>query len=223
MDERERKAQTANPSTEAASRSPGAQRSDSWQGDSNQAGATGSTEEVTGAIQDLKHDCLRLSTYHQYRRTYLDRWHRITAFSVIFFGTAAFATLVTKPGLSQWLVALPVLAGTFDLVFQFPLRARDHEFMYRRFVALLGDVSSEPDPDAAKVAHWNLELHRIYADAPPSHFKALDTWCHNLVCDHLDVPDQKLQIPWRHRLLKNVLMFTGASYPRVSQKIGNAE
>lgn len=203
--------QAQSPNAEPASeRKPSERGSEPGTGSEHPSGTGANSEaaEEVAADWPIRFTCLRLSTYHQYRRSYLDRWHRWLLFVVVISGTAAFSG---EPELA----AIAVVAGLADLVFALSDRARDHEFLYRRVVRLLGQVTADPDPSHSP--EWQKELHSIYADAPPNHFRALDAWCHNLVVKQIG-GNEFLRIRWHQRLLKNLLTFTGAKFPATDKE-----
>ena len=183
--------------------------------------ATATESEAQAVAWGLRLDCLRLSSYHHFRRQFLDTCHRWVMFLVIIAGAGVTSRLLAdfEATTLTWLALVPVFAATLDLVFRFSDRARDHEALYRQYVRLLGQIVAEPNPDPPLVAAWQQDLHEAYATAPPNHFTALDAWCYNLACQSLGVEaGERLVVPWLDRRLRHLLAFNGKIYPAVKDR-----
>lgn len=93
---------------------------------------------------NLRFDALRNAHYHKARQRRLDTWSKCANFLVVVLGTAAAADLGRHFVLHQFpareagataatIGFLVAVIGALQLVFDWPGRARTHEFLQRRF------------------------------------------------------------------------------------------
>lgn len=175
--------------------------------------------EVADRAGSLVYACMVNAQYHVARRAHLEWRHRILMLLVVLSGSAIFAQIaqVLPGGIPlAVLAAIPTIAGTVDLVWDFNGKARDHAALQRRYYELAGDIESQA-PDAGRLAHWTRSLHQIYGDEPPP-MKALQVLAENAVIEMLhedETARQKcIRIDWFRRLFANWFSFNGMSVAR---------
>ena len=101
-------------------------------------------------------------------------------------------------------------------------QAREHQKLQRDYYRLLADIERKPGADAAQVANWKGDMVRIFGDEQPI-FRAIDAKAYNDAIDTLGVIDgkqERLVIPWHHRVLGHVVSFEGYRYDKLSEASG---
>ncbi len=153
--------------------------------------------------------------YHQRRRAHYDRLHKTVMLGVLLAGSSAIAQFhATIAGL--FVVALSAL----DLTFGFSAKARDHEFLYRRFNELAQKLRSELEPSDAHRIEWDNERLRIEADEPPIYW-ALEADCYNEVLYSRGMNRADVLIIGRYRrLFMNYRAFDKEMFPQ-AHELGN--
>jgi hypothetical protein len=173
----------------------------------------GTADDLQKKIADLKFEALRNAIYHTARRGVMDTLNRIFSFLVIVSGAAAVGDLGQKFGVTpQWLAFVAAMAGTTQLVADFGVVARNHEFLQRQFYELIAEIAAVAEPNASQVAAWEAKLNRIYGEEPPP-MRALDAIAYNAACESLGRQDSRVRVTWWQSALRHVLMFTAASFP----------
>lgn len=174
---------------------------------------------------NLQFNVLRNAIYHTGRRMTLERWNRWCNFATILLGAAAMVDVVRTTHFeeSQILIGAAVAGiGAAQLVFDFGGRARDHQSLQRDYYGLLADIEEMPDASIEQVALWRGKMLRISGDEPPV-LRALDAKAYNdaIGASGMFEPDQRLHIPWSHRIFGALFSFEGHHYEMLREKAGN--
>ncbi|HRQ80360.1 MAG TPA: hypothetical protein PKZ97_04510 [Azospirillaceae bacterium] len=90
-------------------------------------------------------------------------------------GSAAFGGLFNNP---EALGLFGAGLGALDLVFSFSIKARDHDFLHRRFSELAKEIIGKRVPTQEDLAGWIQQRLDIEADEPPVYW-ALEASCDN--------------------------------------------
>ena len=117
--------------------------------------------------------------YHQRRRGWYDRLHKVAMLVIIVCGSA-----VNLLESAEWMgylgVAVAALAA-LDLVFGLSHRARDHEMLFRRFSDLAIKIRAVgTEPTQKDYEEWARERVDIEKEEPPIYL-ALEADCDNEV------------------------------------------
>jgi hypothetical protein len=126
----------------------------------------------------------------------------------------------------QVLVLAATIVATLQLVFDFGVKARDHEFLQRRYYELLSEIESgiseidllsdhpqELEQYGSKISSWNAKLLLLYAEEPPP-LRALDAVSYNAASDSLG-RKMRVKINFWQNLLRHIYPFNGTSFPYV--------
>src|SRR2546430_5253871 len=102
-------------------------------------------------FRDVGFDALRNAIYHTERRTFFDFVNRLVNFSVVVLGASVAAKAAALFSFQEiWLELAVVFIATAQLVFDFGWRAREHEFLQRRYYELMAEMEagkSQSDTD----------------------------------------------------------------------------
>lgn len=161
-------------------------------------------------LHDVKFSALRNALYHTARRRRLDAMDRVGSFLVILFGAGAATDLAVAlhPMAPKALAAIAAAIGALQLVFAFGNRARDHEFLQRRYYELLSEMD-EFGEDKSRIPGWCGALTKIAGDEPPSRMLP-EAAAYNAAASALGVPKRDhLVIPLWLLALGHVLAFDG--------------
>lgn len=169
----------------------------------------------------IRLNVLRNALYHTSRRLTFDRWNRWFSFLVIIFGASAAADLFKSVNFNQWsgyAGFAAAVVGAMQLVFDFSGKARDHQALQRDYYHLLAEIEEIPNSGHSEHAIWQAKMTRIAGDEPPV-FRALDAKAYNDALSGLGVypMDQRIVIPWHHRILGQIWAFEGYNYKLVSE------
>lgn len=126
-------------------------------------------------------------------------------FSIIMFGTAAFAQAF---GHLSYIAGLPAAAlGALDLVYSFGVRAREHEYLCRDFTRLLAEIrETNLKATDSDVARWEARRAEIETAEPPIYW-AVDADVYNEVAWSRGSKDfAPYRLGWR-RLFMNWVRF----------------
>lgn len=189
----------------------------------HRAGARHQTSAIAPAsrqmmdVNVIEFSCHTNAIYHSARRGFLDFMHRLIMFVVLVSGSAATVAFMRSwPSAAVALTLVPVFASAIDLVAGFSSRARDHEFLARRYWRLLADTR-----DGGDLAQLNKDIHGIYADEPPQ-FRALYSLSENQAMDMIGIDAENFYVvPWRQRIFKNLWAFPGARYSTAKEVIAS--
>lgn len=161
-------------------------------------------------VQDIEkesHDLLfgvrRSVRYHNRRRMFFDRIHKITVSLSLIFGSATVAVALSKIG-SPWVSICAALVSVFaaiDLVFDAPQYARSHNDLARRFIDLERKIVILPALTEENIRYFTSKRLEIEADEPPV-LRILNILCHNELMKAMGYPDKDLiPIPRCKRIL----------------------
>jgi hypothetical protein len=179
------------------------------------------TEGVKKKIKDLKFEATRNAVYHSWRKHHFDSVNRIANFLVVLLGAAAFSDLANEyifAKASQIFGGLAAVVGAAQLVFDFGVRAREHDFLQRRFYELAAEISETPEPTEAAVAQWQADLLKLYAEEP-TQMRALDAMAYNAVAESIGRGQYRVKITWFQTLFSQILPFDRSKFPYVSSPI----
>lgn len=120
-------------------------------------------------LEDVRFNALRNALYHTSRRRKLELLDRVGSFLVILLSAGAATELAanTSPLAPKLLAVITASIGALQLVFGFGSRARDHEFLQRRYYDLLAEIE-EFGADENRIPGWCATLSRISGDEPPN-------------------------------------------------------
>ena len=143
------------------------------------------TEEPTTDYDDLLFGVRRSIRYHDRRVAFFDRFHRFVLFLTMIAGSAGIVAFIAEfsQAWPQWLKLLPIalisLAAGIDLVVGTADKARLHDRLKARFIALEKTMQLSGETDDVQ-REWKTERLDIESDEPPV-LRILDTLCHNEV------------------------------------------
>lgn len=128
----------------------------------------------------LLFDVRRSVRYHDRRRGFYEKMHKLTNFMTILMAGSVLFDLAKEGNTARWLIALSVVAALLavaDMVFVYSEMAGLHDGLKRRFAALeIAIISGPAEGDA-----WDRYMHDrlvIEQDEPPI-YKVLDGLCRN--------------------------------------------
>ncbi|OLP56797.1 hypothetical protein BJF92_12045 [Rhizobium rhizosphaerae] len=184
--------------------------------DDVQSPETVESSDWLDARNSIAFNALRNALYHTSRRLTFERWSRWCNLAVLLLGAGAFADLSRRLEIDSFALIsgfLTALIGGLQLVFDFAGKGRDHQALQRDYYHLLADNEAVPVANAADCAGWQSRLTRIAADEPPM-LRALDAKAYNdaLAGTRLYPEDQRVVIPWWHRILGQVWAYEGYDY-----------
>jgi hypothetical protein len=174
--------------------------------------------DVKTKVSDIKFDAMRNAMYHSWRKGFLDRLNRVLSFVVIVAGATAFSDLASQFGFargSQLLAGIAALAGALQLVFDFGVQAREHDFLQRRFYELVAEITECASSDDASLAKWEGHLFRLYAEEPAM-MRALDAMAYNAASESIGASDKRVVVTWYQTILSQVWPFNHADFPYAS-------
>ena len=138
--------------------------------------------------------------YHRHRQAFFDGLNDTALFVAAVAGSAAFAAASANLGWTAEVAALAALASAFNLVVAPSRRARKHDDLARRFIAL-EQSAVRPDASAGDIEQRRLAIEQ---DEPPV-YRVLDTICHNEVMRSLGHQDHELvKVPLWMRVTANL-------------------
>lgn len=182
-------------------------------------------EPTEDAVAELKFAALRNSIYHTKRRDRLERVSRLVNFLILLAGTAVATSFLTAFGIDEKINALvlggatTVLAG-LGLVYDFAVRAKDHEHLAKSFYELLSDILGTAHPSEEKLAEWRRRFSKVVSEEPPP-LRALSALAHNEALQILDGDDAPiLKVTWYERAFRNVRSYDGHIFPHIDPVSG---
>ncbi|MCY4642976.1 MAG: hypothetical protein OXC41_09875 [Gammaproteobacteria bacterium] len=128
----------------------------------------------------LLHDCDRCARYHSERRTFFDVWNKVILVGIVFLNSGAVATISIDQTNWKWAMGLTLISPllvAINLVFDLTNKARNHEFLSRRFHALEMSIDVD-EASEEKVREWRKCIYSIYEDEPATYY-ALNAICYN--------------------------------------------
>ena len=171
-------------------------------------------------IEDVKFDALRNAIYHTARREFFDRVNKLMNFFVIVLGAAIIGKVGHGYGLTEDGLAFVVtIVATIQLVWDLSARARDHQFLQRRFYEVLSDI--EKKGAAALPADFDAVLLSLYGEEGPQ-MRALDAIAFNAASDSLG-RSETLEVTWFQSVTRHLIAHYGASFaPKIKASISSA-
>lgn len=169
---------------------------------------------------NIRFNVLRNALYHTARRQHFERFNRLFTFGVVLLGASAMGDALAIFNINQTMLGAGVaFLGTWQLVYDFGGKARDHTQLQREYYHLLADIEAAPaTEDQAILGGFYAHMLRITADEPPT-LRAIDCKAYNdaLAATELYTPDQRIVIPLWHRLTGWLFTFDGYNYPKVGE------
>lgn len=174
------------------------------------------SDDTADSRDNVFFNVLRNALYHQARRRRIEFWNRGFTFVVVLLGAATFGKFASEFGIQDiWTGALVAVVATFQLVLDLSGAARQHQTLQRDYFSLLADVEEELKPSRQDVSKWRSRMIRISGEEPPV-LRAVDAKAHNdalaAMGTHVYPKDQRLVIPWHHRLRAHLQSFEGYEY-----------
>jgi|HubBroStandDraft_6_1064221.scaffolds.fasta_scaffold1458774_1 hypothetical protein len=163
-------------------------------------------------IADVEFDCVRSAIYHGARMHFLDRLNRWMLFIVVLSSTATMANFIVTLGISSEIFS--IIAATFaaaNIAFGFSNRARDHDFLRRKYYELLAKLVEQHDQkDIAERVHCDM-LRASAAEPPP--LRALDAIAYNAALQGLGRDEsERIPIRWWESLFRQMYPFNGTNF-----------
>lgn len=170
----------------------------------------------------IKFNVLRNALYHTARRMHFERWNRVFNFVVVLLGATAMSDFMSRLGIGvAYAGAAIAFVGAIQLVFDFGRMARDHQQLQRDYYNLLADIEESTEPSDTDYALWHARMIRITADEPPV-LRAIDAKAYNDALGAMEdigfSPDERLYIPFLHRVFSNIIPFEGHEYLKMRER-----
>jgi hypothetical protein len=163
-------------------------------------------------LEQLKFDSLRNAIYHASRKSFLDWLNKFLSLIIILAGASAVGDLGAHFHVdAKWLAFIAAAGGAFQLVFDFGVRAREHEFLQRRYYELIATMSEKTEPTVDDLATWEADLNRLYSEEPPP-MRALDAIAYNAAVESLG-KDKRIEVRWYHTLFAQIWQFNQSEFP----------
>lgn len=164
----------------------------------------------------LRFTCIDGAAYHGARASFFDFVHRMLMAIVLLSSSTTIAGMagleLFKPWL-PWAGLAPLLASTLDLVISPGLKAQTHATLRSRYFELLADIE-EIDFSARTHDRWTAALNRIYAQEPPTAYRAIKAMAYNVATDALWSEDEAAK---RRLKLSFWDRWTGQLFPKTSK------
>lgn len=158
----------------------------------------------------LSCDAERSFRYHAHRRGFFDTLHRLTMLGVLICGSAVVADGFGDP---KWFGAIAGILAALDMVYSYANKARNHEFLYRRLMALSSRLAIIAPGTDAELDEIDREYHQILADEPPP-YRALNALCHNeVMLRHGKGRDWLVTLSRWQRLMMHLVRFETDPFP----------
>lgn len=157
---------------------------------------------------NLRFSVDRSMRYHARRRAFYDWMHKLAMLSIIVLGSAAVARYDAQ--IAGFLVAV---VGALDLVFAPSVKAREHDFLRRRFSDLMSQIVTCAQPTQETLNKWKTERLAIESDEPPIYW-AVEASCYNETSEAYGKHQEAhVKLRWYHLLLMNVWRFEEGHFP----------
>ena len=174
-------------------------------------------------IEKKSHDLLfgvrRSVRYHNRRRMFFDRLHKITVSLSLIFGSATISVALSQVD-RIWIsicAALVAVFGAVDLVFDAPQSARTHNDLAKRFIDLEKMIVVLPALSEENIRNFTAKRLEIESDEPPV-LRVLNIICHNELMRAMGYADTMLvKISWYKRFLCHFFDLNDASIKTTSQ------
>lgn len=184
--------------------------------EANAISVDNTTDEIVG-VDYLRLQALRNIIYHNARRYCLESISRWINFCVVLTGTATAASLsqffhIEEKFVSLILGAFTAILGASSLVFDFAVRAKNHEILAKDYFRILAEIEGTVSATEGDIAKWRKYFAEVAANEPPT-MRALDAMAQNEASQSLFGDDVRiLRVNWWQRALKNVLPFGGTVF-----------
>ena len=168
--------------------------------------------------ENLRLQALRNVIYHNARRYALEGASRWINFFVILAGTATAASLgnvlcVDERVVSLVTGAITTVLGACSLIFDFAVRAKNHEILAKEYFRLLGEIDGAINPGPQEEAGWKKSFAEIAANEPPT-YRALDALAMNEAAQAIFGDEMRmLKVSKTQRLFKHILSYGGTTFP----------
>lgn len=169
-------------------------------------------------FKDPRFDALRNAIYHAERRSFFDILNKGLNFLVIIFGAGVAGKAAHLLHMDDLVLEMGVLLfATIQLVFDFGSRARDHDYLQRRYYEILGEMERDLDDSEATLRERSAELLTIAADEPMT-MRALDALAYNkalsaVVADPEIVVAYRQRVTWWQKRWRHFFAFHSAAFP----------
>ena len=171
-------------------------------------------------FKNPRFDALRNALYHTERKTFLDLINRSLNLVVILLGAGVAGKAAKLIHIEEnWLELGVVLFATVQLVFDLGGRARDHQFLQRRYYDLLSEMENENLDDDDTLRKCSAKLITISADEPMP-MRALDAIAYNKALGATFGDDPQMlrlhrqRVNFMQRRLRHVFAFQSAPFLR---------
>jgi hypothetical protein len=165
------------------------------------------------AKPDIYFDALRNAIYHSARKAYFGILNRSMSFIIILAGGSAAGDFGSRWGLDpKFLAFIAAVVAALQLVFDYGMRARTHEFLQRMYYELIAKISANPKPTEKDLSDWEAELNRIYSEEPTP-MRALDAIAYNAACESIGRSDKRVKVSLWQSLMRHFLPFQHAEFP----------
>ena len=138
--------------------------------------------------------------YHDHRVRFFVNLHKLNNVICILGGSTVVLFLSKYAHWSILAGGVVVVSSTLDLVFGFSSKAKDHEFLKRRFIELEDKIINSTGSN--NYEKFNSERLKIETDEPPKLY-ALDVVCHNEVIYSIyskqEVKEHIQNLAWLHK------------------------
>ena len=168
-------------------------------------------------FRNPRFDALRSALYHTERSNFLDRLNKVINSLVILLSAGVVgkaASHFTLDGL--WIELSVLIVATIQLVFDFGGRAKEHQFLQKRYYEMLAEMEAAPDWGDEFLKKWSAKLVSLSADEFLT-MRALDAIAYNkalggVTDDSEQLHRYRLRVTIWQSLLRNVLAFNWADF-----------
>lgn len=168
-------------------------------------------------FRNPRFDALRIALYHTERCNFLDRVNKVINSLVILLSAGVVGKAASHFALDGLWIELSVLiVATIQLVFDFGGRAKEHQFLQKRYYEILAEMEAAPQWDGEFLKKWSAKLLSLSADEFLT-MRALDAIAYNKALGGVtDDPEQlrryRLRVTVWQSLLRNLLAFNWADF-----------
>lgn len=163
--------------------------------------------DATTDMDNLLFGVRRSIRYHNRRRAFYDRVHKVSTFLSALSGTATLASVLAKagPGWTLSFAAAVAIFSVLDLVVGTAQAARNHNDLAKRFFDLEKAIVTSIDSTEKAFLEFTGRRLDIEADEPPP-LKVLDSICHNELLRAMGYEESRfVKIKWYQRLLSQFI------------------
>lgn len=176
-------------------------------------------------VNELRFDIDVLIRYHDRRRAYYDLVFRFINGITVLAGSAAAVTFwaylqqkVLGPGIGLAGALIITVLNAYSLVSGITVRAREHDALYRRYVALEERIV-RAGQDSNKLREWEGDFLLIERDELPI-FRAIYVLCQNEATDVWKLPEkEQIRITFWQSILANFMRMPRVQFSPVGRVI----